>query len=71
MREGLWRTKKGGPKQIPKKCKKITKNHKQSQNITKNHQSSKNVTKLNMGDGRGGAQRCATVRNGAQAVFPW
>ena len=64
MREGLWRTKKGGPKQIPEKVNK-------SQNITKNHQTSKDVKKWNMGGGRGGAQRCATVRNGAQAFFPW
>ena len=43
MREGLWRTKKGGPKHIPN-----------------NHNKSNNDKKLNMGGGRGGAQRCAS-----------
>ena len=41
---------------------KSPKNVNKLQNITKNHQTSKNVKKWILGGGRGGAQRCATVR---------
>ena len=50
--------KKGGPKQIPKKCKKT---HKTSQTITKHPKMSKNGI-WEVGE---------AVRNGAQAIFPW
>ena len=52
MREGLWRTKKGGPKQIPEKCKQIRNHHKKSLNIQK-------CQKMEYGRW---ARRCATVR---------
>ena len=60
MREGLWRTKKGGPN-ISKTDPKNPKNPKMSKNGI-----------WEVGEAvRNGAQRCATVRNGAQAFFPW
>ena len=54
MREGLWRTKKGG---LNKSRKKPKTNHRK---MKTNRKQSKNVKKWNMGGGRGGAQRCAS-----------
>ena len=42
-----------------------------SKHFQNKSQKSKNAKKWNVGGGRGGAQRHATVRNGAQASFPW
>ena len=61
MREGLWRTKKGCPKQIPKNVKNIGKHRKTLQKVTKHPKMSKNGI-WEVGE---------AVRNGAQAVFAW
>ena len=74
MREGLWKTKKGGPtksKNMKKQKKRKTNNPKNSKNILTNPKISKQIPK-NLKLSKNGIWEVGeAVRNGAQAFFPW